>query len=731
MARPFKWIFGIIGGVIILCIIAVVILLSTYDFNDLKPKISKAVYDATGRELVIGSDIDLDIGLSPSLILSNVTFQNADWGTRKEMLKVGQFDVKVSLLPLIKKKIEVNRFILKDFDILIETNKKGEANFEFEKAEKAEKAPVVESKPAAAEKEETLELPALTIDQLEIINGSLTYRDGKTGKAEKIILKNLTAAVHGLDNPFTFNLAGAYNDSPFEVSGTLGSIKGINDPDITWPIEVAVKAFDVNSNIKGSIQNPVEQKGIKLDFNVKIDDWKKLSGIAGQEIPIKDALSVSGNISDPALKNYKISNLKIALGKNQIDGSIGLNLAGKIPFIDASLSSKKLDIKALMPRDKTAAPEKSTEKTVQAPSRGSGRIFTDDPLPLDALKAVDGKFKIRFDKLILPQMVINNLAVDSTMNKGNLVVKPLKANMGGGSINIETGLLSKGKTAELSTIINVKEFEIADIMAETGGNDAIEGRVDADIDIKGHGNSIASIMAGLNGYTRVIIGEGKIDNKIIDKLGGDMSKSIFRLLNPSIDKRQYTTFNCMVTRFDMRAGIADATAFALDTSMMSVVGEGNINLMNETLNLSLAPSTKGGVAGYNLKIGELTQPFKLGGTLAKPSLVMDKEKTAVSIGKLLGKKLLKDKTGTQETSAASEVDVCASALQAAKTGIKMTAKTESAAKEEPAKVTPEKLIEDIKKNPEKVIEDVKKNPEKVIDDVVKDPKKALKNLFGR
>ncbi|MBN2420574.1 MAG: AsmA family protein, partial [Deltaproteobacteria bacterium] len=332
------------------------------------------------------------------------------------------------------------------------------------------------------------------------------------------------------------------------------------------------------------------------------------------------------------------------------------------------------------------------------------------------------KFKIRFGKVIMPQMVIDKLALDSTMKNGALSIRPLKADMGGGSVSLEMGLTPKGKAADLATVINVREIELAKILAETGSNDALEGKINADIDIKGNGDSVASIMSGLKGFSRIIMSEGKIDNKIIDKLGGETSKNVFRLLNPSIDQKKYTTVRCMVARFDIKDGIADATALVFDTSMMSVIGEGNINLKTERLNLSLAPSTKGGVAGYNLKLGELTQPFKLGGTLAEPSLVMDKEKTAVSIGKLLGKKLLKDKTGSKATSEgeSNEIDVCAAALQAAETGVKMTDKTGTASKEEPAQVTPQKLIEDAKKDPEKLIEDV-----------VKDPKKALKDLFGR
>ena len=102
---------------------------------------------------------------------------------------------------------------------------------------------------------------------------------------------------------------------------------------------------------------------------------------------------------------------------------------------------------------------------------------------------------------------------------------------------------------------------------------------------------------------------------------------------------------------------------------------------------------------------------------------MDKEKTAASIGKLLGKKLLKDKSGTQKTSSTSEVDVCAAALKAAETGVKMTTTSDSATNEGTTQTTPQKLIEDVKKNPEKLLEDVAKDPKKAL--------KSLKGLFNR
>ena len=76
--RIIKW--AIAGGVavFIILIVAAYVVVSGYDINRLKPEISKAVMDATGRELVIEGDMDLKFGLSPLLTASDIKFQNAD-----------------------------------------------------------------------------------------------------------------------------------------------------------------------------------------------------------------------------------------------------------------------------------------------------------------------------------------------------------------------------------------------------------------------------------------------------------------------------------------------------------------------------------------------------------------------------------------------------------------------------------------------------------------------------
>jgi uncharacterized protein involved in outer membrane biogenesis len=77
IVRAFKWIVYIF----LLVSTVAVLYLSFADLNWLKPHIESAVAEATGRELKLIGNFDLNIVPSPSISLEDVSFSNADWGS--------------------------------------------------------------------------------------------------------------------------------------------------------------------------------------------------------------------------------------------------------------------------------------------------------------------------------------------------------------------------------------------------------------------------------------------------------------------------------------------------------------------------------------------------------------------------------------------------------------------------------------------------------------------------
>jgi uncharacterized protein involved in outer membrane biogenesis len=98
----------------------------------------------------LAGDIDLEVGLSPTLVVEDVSFQNATWGSRPELAKLKHFEIQIALLPLILKRIAVKRIVLVSPDILVETDSSGTSNLDFETEEGGEPQEPEESSSAAS-----------------------------------------------------------------------------------------------------------------------------------------------------------------------------------------------------------------------------------------------------------------------------------------------------------------------------------------------------------------------------------------------------------------------------------------------------------------------------------------------------------------------------------------------------------------------------------------------------
>ena len=95
--------------------------------------------------------------------------------------------------------------------------------------------------------------------------------------------------------------------------------------------------------------------------------------------------------------------------------------------------------------------------------------------------------------------------------------------------------------------------------------------------------------------------------------------------------------NCFVNNIEIKDGLADVKLL-LDTDRTSIFVAGDIDLKTEKLDLGIKPAPKKGAmpADISFSFRDLSQPFKLGGTLANPSLAIDPGRTAFVIGKMAG-----------------------------------------------------------------------------------------------
>lgn len=699
----FKYVITGVVVLLIVAVIAMVLVVRSYDFNKLKPRISQAALDATGRELKMAGDIELALGLTPGLVVEGVSFENAAWGSRPELATVKQLELQVALIPLLSGNVEVKRLILVEPDILVETGGDGQSNLRFKED--------VEEKADEEKKPEKVKIPELVFNEVRIENGKLMYKDARSDRAYDIRIEKLAASARSAESPVKIELKGSYNESPVTMNGTIGSIAGLLDPEKSWPVKLTGKVSAANISVDGSIQDVMGARGVSMSVVAGGESLPELASLADVKgVPDLGAYKMALKVSDPETKTYRVSELAIQLGENDVSGSAELSLAKKRPQVIVELTSQKLDLRPLLEgTEKKAEQEKPAEEI----SKPREKVFPSDPLPLDALRQLDARGKIRVKELLLPRVALNDLAIDLNLEDGNLSATPIQATAGGGSLGGELRVRAQGEVADMAAKFDVDGVDLGRMLKQLEVTDLLEGQLSADIDLSGRGVSVADIMGSLNGETSIVTGEGKINNKYLNLVGGDLRSEALQLLNPMAKQTDYTELNCFVSRFDITDGMAKSTALVCDTSAMTVVGDGKINLKTEELSLSLNPSPKSGygvegVGKATFSLGELTKPFKLGGTLAKPRLAIDPTKTALTIAKGAGGVALFGPAGIAAILASGNAggeNPCLAAIEAAEKG--GTAET-TGGETEPAGSAAEEVTGDAKSSIEEAGRSLKK-----------------------
>jgi hypothetical protein len=653
-SNRWRWILGIAAIGVLFFVFAAIAILLTLDISRLKPLFIQVVKQETGRNLDIHGAMDFKLGLRPSLVLDDVVFQNAPDAAIPEMIKIKRLEAKILALPLLNKEIQITRLVLVEPEVLIERDSSGKWNFEFEKAAES---PRKEAHP------KSFSLPRLAFHEVRVEKGRMSFRDADRGILCCFSIERFSATSEGLEHPIAIAFSGSYNENPLELRGTVGSLALLKGQVKDYPVDVIANAAGVQLKVEGTIHDILSFRGLALKAVAEIQSTSQMSGFFSKSPSVElGPLQARALVSDEeGGKAYRLSDLKIMSKAGGVEGMLMVSLGGGRPKLTGSVSLQELNLNPFLngEKSKRAATEKASAQS---------RVFPNAPLPLPILNSMDLKVKVDIKRLQWTHLPLENMSTEVTGDGTRLTLNPIKLKAAGGDAEGQMDVRISGKVATVKTFFKASQIDLRLLSPELRA----EGKMDADLDLLTRGSSIAGLMAGLNGRTVVVLGQGRVDNKTIQVLGGELASEIFQLFNPSSKATDHTDVNCAVSGFDIKDGMAKVTALVVDTPDMTVVGEGEVSLRDETLDLALKPYEKGGAAGLNLSLGELAKSFRLGGTLADPSLQLDAAQTMLTAGKAAGGVLLFGPAGIATALAgqsSGEGNPCLTALEAAKKGL--------------------------------------------------------------
>jgi hypothetical protein len=302
-------------------------------------------------------------------------------------------------------------------------------------------------------------------------------------------------------------------------------------------------------------------------------------------------------------------------------------------MVKAVLKSPKLDMRPILAGGSDSGDARSGPE--------DEKVFSNSPLPFETLKCFDADLKIQARQVLLPTLILSQVSAEANLKDGRLLVKPFKALVADGAVEVQFDLQSQDQMGMLATSIRIDHLDLGQMLKAIEGRDVLKGCVDISVDVWSHGNSIAGLIGGLNGKTAMVMGQGKIHNRYLDLLGADASSILFDLFGLSNQGRSDTPITCFVSGFSIKNGLAETTALVLETDRVSVIGDGKIDLRTERLNLDLNSIPKGGIGTsflgkVTMSPGAMFKSFRITGTIAHPSLSIDTEQTVLTVGKMIG-----------------------------------------------------------------------------------------------
>jgi uncharacterized protein involved in outer membrane biogenesis len=565
-------ILAIAVGVVVLLLIAVAIVVSTIDVNRFVGPIQARVKQQTGRELSIRGGVDLEVSLEPKIVVSDVTFGNAPWGKAPAMISAKRVEAQVALLPLLSRRLEVIRFTLVEPTIALETDAKGQRNWDFGRAGATPTSSTTAADAGAA---------AFGVGNLDVENGVLTYRDGASGKTTNVSIEKLVLSARTPQSSVNAEFRGRVDDVAIALTGNLGPLEALAQR--KWPYPIA------------------------LDGRIN-----------GQETSVRTQLGGDGNA-------IRFDDLAVSTGPSKATGQLTVVTGGPRPAITFKLASPTFSITDL-PLPVRAADVKA--KASAAPSRW---VFDDAPVRFESLRGVDADGDVVIDRLMLPQgRQVDDVRAKVILRDGVLDVPSAQLAAFGGTIAMKLRVDATRDPDSLTIAVDAKGLDLAALALAAGmPRDIKGGKTDVTIDLAMRGGSPREWASSASGNVAANVGPATAVNA---KGKGSGVQELTSAINPFRNVQPSTELKCAVVRLPIRNGVArvDRT-LAAETRELGVAASGTLDFRNETLDLAVKPQLKRGIP---IDVAQLASLVRVGGTFKSPSVHVDAAATAETVARL-------------------------------------------------------------------------------------------------
>jgi len=618
MGKTIKWI-GFIGVGLIVIIAAVLLLAPMFvDIQQYKPQIEQKVSEATGRPFTLDGDLQLSLFPWAGLSFSDLHLGNPPGFEQKDLLFVKSFDVKVKLLPLLFKDIQVKRFVLKGPRIALEKAKDGRVNWEGigKPAPSKEKvAPPEKGSP------EGLSLKALVVGEFTITEGSVIWIDHSKGERKEISDVTLRLQDVSLDRPIQLAFSALLDENPVSLKGSVGP-GGKDLGKGTVPLNISVNALkQVDMDVKGRIMNPATAPRFDLAISVSSFSPRKLVAALGQAFPIITAdpdvlkrVAFHANLKgDP--RNISISDGILDLDESRMTFFIKAGDFSK-PDVTFDLNIDTIDLDRYLPPpgEKKPADEKKTS---------GGETPEKKKIDYTPLRRVVLNGTMKVGEIKVGNARIQDLNLKITGKKGIFHLDPVTLKLYEGDVSAKGTLDVRKETPKSNIELQAKGVQAGPLLQDILDKDFLKGTANTDVSLRMAGDDAERIKKTLTGKGDFLFKDGAI--KGIDLPGMVRNVKAAFGLAEKVEEKPRTDFSELHVPFTITNGVVKTSGTTLKSPLLRVMTAGEANLIHETLDFKVEPKFVATIKGQEdiMKRSGVVVPVLVTGTFSAPKFRPD------------------------------------------------------------------------------------------------------------
>lgn len=379
-----------------------------------------------------------------------------------------------------------------------------------------------------------------------------------------------------------------------------------------WPLRLTLEGPGARLSATGRV-NRAGLAGSEASLALEAEDLAPSLALLGiQTAPEAAPLAVRGRglLSIAEDGTIALADLALEGPPGDLAGSLAFR-PGERPFVAADLRAERFssDMLARIMSAPGASPPAAP------PLRGGEeRLIPALPMNLAWLRAFDADAKLQAAAYEAGGITWRELVLTAQLKEGVLKADPVAVTVPGGRVAGRVGADARGEPPAVSLALRHEGpgLDMAQLLPALGYTGRVTGRLELDADLSARGGDLRAMAQTLSGHLGLASAGGSLDNSLIEGL----SPELRQLLLPQGLGRGANNLRCLALRLEGAEGLMRPRAMLLETTQLSVLGSGQIDLGRERLALRLLPQIK--VVGLGV-----TAPLRVSGSFLRPAYELD------------------------------------------------------------------------------------------------------------